>query len=131
MNLCVRKTGNLFERKGSHTFCVSKAIIRIEENDSDEIRHIDLKASGVAVCNKIDEFNLEFGKALAQSRADKRLDRKIEKFLVKLSEENEKKKMFDFTKEEIEKLKEYKRITVNLFAKYPGLVDIYNSWRVA
>jgi hypothetical protein len=92
MNICVRKTCNLFERKGSHTFCVSKAFIRIEEDGSEVIKHIDLKASGVAVCNKIDEYNLEFGKALAQSRADKRLDRKIEKFLIKLSEKNVKAK---------------------------------------
>lgn len=102
MNINVSKGSWKFERKGSHTFCVARANIRVWEDDSEALRLIDLKASGVAVCNDKDEYNYDFGKALAQSRADKRLDRKIEKFLVKLSEKN--------GKADIYKTDKYKRL---------------------
>lgn len=82
-------TAWIFE--GKKTICKITYFFQIDKEGSEELYIKQFSAKGIAVCSPTDKYDKEFGKTLASARARQKIERKLEKELIRYSYKNSKK----------------------------------------
>ena len=89
-----------YTRYDQDTVCEFSAGVNIDN------KVIDIRTRGVACCSPDDEYDLDFGRALAYIRAKQKANKKVEKELIKYSYKNNRKydNVFGKAKDMLEKI---------------------------
>lgn len=71
--------------EGKKTICKITYFFQIAKEGSEELYTKQFSAKGISICSPADKYDKEFGKTLASARARQKIERKLEKELIKYS----------------------------------------------
>jgi len=74
--------------EGKKTICKITYLLQIPKENSEEVYIRQFSARGISVCSPADTYDKEFGKTLASARARQKIEKKLEKELIRYSYQN-------------------------------------------